>query len=159
MNESDSGIEKEIISFYPDKEKKHPKTIEIKYTISGSTFKLQLPVFNEGSAEEFLHFIHEFLEAKSKLGYNTVQKLESGLEQVLQGNARQEWTTIKGTISPGTSTVAAFHQRIDSFKKLYVSDPSAIDNQRNYIQRVRKHDRFTVPQFLDRLKHLNMLLL
>ena len=87
MNKSDSGIEKEIISFYPEKDKKHSKTIEIKYTISGSTFKLQLPIFNEGSAEEFLHFIHEFLEAKGKLGYNTCQKLESGLEQVLQGNA------------------------------------------------------------------------
>ena len=90
MNKSDSGIEKEIIPFYPEKESKTPKTIEIKYSISGTTFKLQLPVFNEGTAEEFLHFINEFMEAKLKLGYGTCQKLESGLEQILQGNARQE---------------------------------------------------------------------
>ena len=51
MNKSDSRIEKEIISFYPDKDRKGFKTIEIKYTLSGSNFKLQLPVFNEGTAE------------------------------------------------------------------------------------------------------------
>ena len=159
MNESDSGIEKETIPFYPDKDNKTTtKTIEIKYSISGSTFKLQLPVFNEGTAEDFLHFINEFLEAKTKLGYGTCQKLESGLEQILQGNARQEWNTIKGTVLPGTNTVAAFHQRIENFKRLYIPDPSAIDNQRNYLRRIRKHDRYTVPQFLDRLMHINMLL-
>ena len=116
MNESDTGIEKEVISFYPEKDKKSFKTMEIKYTLSGSNFKLQLPVFNEATAEEFLHFLHEFEEAKGKLGYGTCQKLESGLEQILQGNARQEWKTIKGTILPGTNTVAAFHQRIEGFK-------------------------------------------
>ena len=79
-----------MIPFYPDKDRKNFKTIEIKYSIPGSTFKLQLPVFKEGTAEEFLHFIHEFLEAKGKLGYGTCQKPQSGLEQVLQGNARQE---------------------------------------------------------------------
>ena len=60
MSEVDSGIEKETISFYPDKTNRNYKNIEIKYTISGSTFKLQLPVFNEVTPEEFLHFIHEF---------------------------------------------------------------------------------------------------
>ena len=71
MKKSDSGIEKEVIPFYPDKDRKIFKTIEIRYTISCSTFKLHLPVFNEGTAEELLHLIHEYIEAKGKLGYGT----------------------------------------------------------------------------------------
>ena len=158
MSEVDSGIEKETISFYPDKTNRNYKNIEINYTISGSTFKLQLPVFNEGTPEEFLHFIHEFEQAKGKLSYNSAQKLESGLEQLLQGNASNEWSTIKGKVVPGTTTLTSFNERIESFKRLYISDPSTINNQRNYLQRVRKNDWYTVPQFLDRLKHINMLL-
>ena len=75
------------------------------------------------------------------------------------GSICDKEATIKGTILPGTNKVAAFHQRINSFKRIYISDPSAIDNQRNYLQRVRKHDRYTVTQFLDRLKHINMVLI
>ena len=41
---------------------------------------------------------------------------------------------------------------------MYISEPSAIDNQKNYLQRVKKNDKFTVPQYLDRPKHINMLL-
>ena len=108
--------------------------------MSGSTFKLQLPVFNEGRPKEFLHFIHEFEQAKGKLGYNSGQKLESGLEQLLQGNTRNEWSTTKETILLGTTTLAAFNDRIESYKRLYISDPSAIDNQRNYLQRVWEND-------------------
>ena len=122
MNDLDTGIEKETISFYPS----NPtvtKTIEIKFSLSGSSFKLQLPVFKQGNADDFLHFLHEFHEAKGKLGYNTCPKLESGLEQLLQGNVRNEWNTIKQTVSPNTRTVAVFNEQIDAFKKIYVPDP------------------------------------
>ena len=145
MAENDSGIEKETIAFYSDKGEDKTKIIEVKFTLSGSAFKLQLPVFNQGNAEEFLHFIHEFLQAKSKLGYNTGAKLESGLEQLLQGNARQEWNTIKNTVAPNVNTVASFNERILAFKRLYIPDPSAVDIQKNYIQNIRKNDRLTVP--------------
>ena len=86
MSKLDTGIEQESIPFYLTKSEKDFKTLEIKYTLSGSIFKLQLPIFKEGSPEEFLHFIHEFTQAKNKLGYGNSQKLESGLEQLIQGN-------------------------------------------------------------------------
>ena len=143
MND-DTGIEKETISFYPT-EASLPKSIEIKFTLSGSTFKLQLPIFNQGPAEEFLHFLHEFEAAKTKLGYNTCQKLESGIGQLLQGNAKNEWNTIKSTVNPNSNNIAAFNERIAAFKKIYVPDPSAVDVQRNYLQRIRKNDKMTVP--------------
>ena len=92
------------------------------------------------------------------MGYNSGQKLESGLKQLLQGNARNKWNTIKGTVLPGITTLTSFNDRIESFKRLYISDPSAIDNQQNYLQWVQENDRYTVPQFLDRLKHINMIL-
>ena len=158
MIDNELGIEKESISFYVNSESKNIKTLEIKYTLSGSSFKTQLPIFREGNAEEVLNFLYEFNQAKTKLGYTNHQKLESGLEQLLQGNARNEWNTIKTTISANTQTVAAFTERINAFKKLYIPEPSAIDNQRNYLQRIRKNDKLTVPQFLDRLKHINMLI-
>ena len=82
MNEQDIGIKKETISFYP-METTTPKTVKIKVTLSGSSFKLQLPIFNQGNAEDFLYFLHEFNEARTKLGYNICPKLESGLKQLL----------------------------------------------------------------------------
>ena len=125
MVNTDSCIEKEIITFYSNQEEKETKTIEIKYTLSGSYFKLPFPIFKQGNAKEFLHFLHEFLQAKTKLGYNTCSKLESGIEQLLQGNSRQEWNTIKSMVSPQTHTLVSFDERILSFKRLYIPDPSA----------------------------------
>ena len=43
--DNDTGIEKETLSFYPTHTENEIKTIEIKYTLSGSSFKLQLPTF------------------------------------------------------------------------------------------------------------------
>ena len=158
MADTNSGIEKETIPFYSNQGEKDTKTIEIKYTLSGSYFKLQLPIFKQGNAEESLHFIHKFLQAKTKLGYNTCAKLESGLEQLLQGNSRQEWNTIKSTVSPQSHTLASLDERILAFKRLYIPDPSAVDIQKIYIQNIRKNDKLTVSQFLDRLKQINMLI-
>jgi len=35
--------------------------------------------------DQDFHFLYEFNQSKNKLGYTTHQKLESGLEQLLQG--------------------------------------------------------------------------
>ena len=80
----DHGIEKEYISFIPSEEIKKLSYMEVKYTIAGSGFKTQLPIFNkEGSAEEFLRFLCKFHNSKTKLRYTNYQKLESGIEQLL----------------------------------------------------------------------------
>ena len=67
--DTDPGIEKEAISFLPQDELTKPSYIEVKYTISDSSFKTQLPIFKGGTAEEFLRFLNEFNSAKAKLGY------------------------------------------------------------------------------------------
>ena len=123
-----------------------------------ANFKAQLPSFSEGTAEEFLNFLHEFEQAKVKLGYTTYAKLEGGLEQLLQGVARDEWNTVKSTVQPNVNTLASFAARITALKQIYVPDAAAIDNQKSYLQRVRKTDKFTVPKFWDRLKRINILI-
>ena len=80
--------------------------------LSGSSFKTQLPIFRDGNAEELLHFLCEFNQAKSTLGYTTHQKLESSLEQLIQGNTWNEWYTIKTTISSNSHTVPAFSENL-----------------------------------------------
>ena len=95
MNESDAGIEKESIPFIPTYELSNVKTLEIKFAISGSSFKTQLPIFREGSPEEFLNFLYEFTQATTKFGYTTHVKLESGFEQLLLGNARNKLITYR----------------------------------------------------------------
>ena len=128
MNETDDGFEKESIPFGSPQNLSIVKTLEIKFSISGTTFKTQLPIFHDGSPEEFLNFLNEFSQAKSKLGYTNHLKLESGFEHLLLGNARNEWNTIKNTILPQTQTVAAFNERVEAFKKLYISEPPTVDN-------------------------------
>ena len=157
--DNDHGIEKEAIPFIPPDDTKKPSYIEVKYTIAGSGFKTQLPVFKGGSAEELLRFLNEFQGAKSKLGYTTYQKLESGIEQLLQGTAKDEWQTVKGTVNPNTNTIATFNARLEAFKSIYsIPEPAAVDNQKSYLLRIRKNDRLIVPQFLDRIKQINLLL-
>ena len=90
MNKTDAGIKKESIPFWPPLNLSTIKILEIKFTLSGNTFKTQLPIFREGSPEEFLNFLYEFTQAKNKLGYTTHVKLESGFEQLLLGNARNK---------------------------------------------------------------------
>ncbi len=156
--DNDQGIEKEAIPFILSEEITKPSYLEVKYTISGSGFKTQLPIFKGGSAEELLRFLNEFQGAKTRLGYTTYQKLESGIEQLLQGTAKDEWSTVKGTVQPNTNTIAVFNQRIEAFKTIYIPEPAAVENQKAYLQRVRKNDKLTVPQFLDRIKQINLLL-
>ena len=58
MNETDTGIEREAIPFALPSTTTRSKTLEIKYVITDSTFKTQLPIFKEGTAEDLLHFIN-----------------------------------------------------------------------------------------------------
>ena len=64
--DTNPGIEKESISFLPSDKITKPPYIEVKYTISGSTFKIQLPIFKGDTVEEFLHFLNEFNKTKAK---------------------------------------------------------------------------------------------
>ena len=128
--ETDQGIEREAIPFLPSTEKQKNSFLEVKYTISDSTFKTQLPIFRGGSADDCLRFLYEFENSKSKLGYTTYQKLESGLEQLLQGTAKSEWSTIKGTVQPGTNSVNSFAARLEAFRLIYIPEPAAIKNKK-----------------------------
>ena len=49
MNETDTGIERETIPFSIPANILTPNTLEVKYTITGSTFKTQLPIFKGGT--------------------------------------------------------------------------------------------------------------
>ena len=75
MKNADTGIEKKAISFTPSYNKGKTKYMEIKYTMSNSTFKTQLPIFMEGPPEELLHFLHEFNRAKKKTGLFHLPKI------------------------------------------------------------------------------------
>ena len=66
------------------------KLIDLKYTIGTVNFKSQLPSFSEGTAEEFLNYLHKFDQAKQKLGYTTYAKIKGELKQLLQGVARDK---------------------------------------------------------------------
>ena len=90
MNEIDTSIEREAISFFPNLSYVNLKSLEIKFTISGPTFKIQLSVFKEVTPEELLHLLQEFSQTKTKFRHTIYSKFESGLELV-QGNARNEW--------------------------------------------------------------------
>ena len=158
MNEPDTGIQKEAISFFPSYLSITIKTLEIKFTLSESILKTQPPVFKEGIPEEFLYYIHEFSSAKAKIGHTTYPKLRSGREQLLQGNTCNEWNTIKSSIQPRSQMVTIFNGRITAFKKLYIPKPSAVDNQYNYLQQIYEHDKYMKHQFLHRLKHINILI-
>ena len=85
--------------------------------LPGSTFKTQSPIFKVGSAEEFLHFLYQFIQVKIKLGYAIYQKLESRLDQMLYENAQNNWNTIKNTVQPNSQRVPIFHELITAHKK------------------------------------------
>ena len=67
----DSGLEKETISFSPDYGKVVIKHITLKYSIGTLHFKARVRIFDEGTVEAMLTFMHKFNEAASKIGYIT----------------------------------------------------------------------------------------
>ena len=42
--------------------------------------------------------------------------------------------------------------------KIYIPEPTAVENQKSYLLQVRKNNRLTVAQFLDCMKPINLLL-
>ena len=64
-----SELEIESISFYPNQSYSTTKTLQIKFTISGTSLKTQLPIFKEGNLEQLLQFLYKFNQAKNKVGY------------------------------------------------------------------------------------------
>ena len=145
MNKNDTGIEKEIISFFPTQTSKELKTFEIKQILSRSSFNIQLYVFKEGTSEEFLHFIHKFFPSKKQVWLQYLPKLESELEQLLQTNSQNEWNRIKCIVSPSSQTIATFNERNIVYKMLYIPDSVVIDNNKKYIQRVQKMIKIQYP--------------
>ena len=73
------------------------------------------------------------MEAKAKLGYATYQKLESGLEQLLQGTALSAWKTVKATVEPNTNMVQSFSAEIAAFHRLYIPGNAVIENQKAHL--------------------------
>lgn len=126
MNDTVIRIEKEAIPFTLPANEVQLKTLEVKYTLSGSIFKMQQPIFKEGSAEELLHFLFKINQAQQKLGVTTSQKLESGIEQLLQGSAHNMWNTIKAIVTPNVNTLASLTHCIEAFRRLYFPKPAAI---------------------------------
>ena len=61
-------------------------------------------------------------------------------------------------MEPDTNTIATFNLRIEAFKNIYIPEPTAVENQKSYLLRIRKNDRLTVRQFLNQLKEINLLL-
>ena len=61
-------------------------------------------------------------------------------------------------MQPGTNIIQIFDRRIKALRKIYISEPAAVENQKSYLLRVKKNDCLTVPHFFDRLKQINLLL-
>ena len=158
MNKSELGTEMQSISFYSSPDTKNDKTLEIKYTLSGSLFKTQLPIFREGSTEEVLISSMNFTNPNQ----NQVIQITRNL-RVDQSSCYKATIVMSGTqLRPLYHQIPKQQQLLPKdlllSKKNYIPEPLAIDNQCNYLQRVRKNDKLSVPQFLDKLKHINMLI-
>ena len=46
----------------------------------------------------------------------SLPKVGSGIEELLQGTAKDEWITIKGTILPGINSLQRFDLQIEALK-------------------------------------------
>ena len=74
----------EIISLSPNYEPDARKTIPIKYNdMQGNEYKTYAPIFKGGRAEEFLHFVREYLDLCDKVGYNNFEAKAKVLEYLL----------------------------------------------------------------------------
>ena len=60
--------------------------------------------------------------------------------------------------TPATrNTIQTFNLRIEALHKIYIPEHEVVENQKSYLLQVRKIDCLMVPQFLDRLKQMNLL--
>ena len=134
-------------------------TVPIKYSdTAGNEYKTSVPVFRSGCAEEFLNFLTEFKDLCDKVPYNTRESVKNGLESFLQGLALTIWKDKNNSIRKGEDSDAATNERLEAFKRVYVTQRNALENQKDYILDLRKNDSFTVTEFHDRLQHINLML-
>ena len=150
--------EKETIPLLREYDSSTLAVTKIEYVSNRTHFKAYLPRYSSGTPEEFLSFLQELKENAVKIDYNTWDKEEKGMEQLLSGQAQRDWSTQKQLIQPGIQDEQAYRARILAWKQSIITDPSAIENQKTYMLQMKKFDKFTVPQYWDRISHMNLLI-
>ena len=90
-----SELEIESISFYPNQSYSTTKTLQIKFTISGTSLKTQLPIFKEGNLEQLLQFLYKFNQAKNKVGYMVPTKSVKVWRRVISSRHWQSFLLMK----------------------------------------------------------------
>ena len=69
MNESDIGIKKEVIFFLSNQTASSTIILEMKFTLTGSSFKTEFRIFLKANPDELLHFYMSLTEQKVNWGY------------------------------------------------------------------------------------------
>jgi len=121
-------------------------------------FRKKFPLFEEGTPEEFLHFLQGFNDRSRKVGYTTGPLRHNGFEQLSTGNSLNDWTTLKQNIRPGEDTLIDFNNILEQFKVIQINDPSCVEAQKAYMRTVKKLRELTISQFVDRLNYMNPLI-
>lgn len=132
---------KEVISLVSSYNQDKVKTVPIKYNdTDGNEYKLEAPIFKGGNAEEFLYFMREYQDLCDKVPYSTRDSKAKALESLFKGTELTTWKKCVRTIRPGSNTDLTFSQRLLQFKKTYIPQRKALDNQKDYTRKIKKND-------------------
>jgi hypothetical protein len=125
-----------------------------KKTDDGVVTKVEIPIYDHGTKEEFLRMIYQFKRAATIMEWTTGAQLYSQFSLHLSGVTLTTWEML---ILGANQTPATFRTRLNTFKQRKFG-PSAIPSMKRYLRTVRKPRSLTVEAFVNRIQFLNLLL-
>ena len=141
------------------KEKYEDKTTAIKFIYRGRNKKVTLPVYREGSYEEFVCLIQDvenwMIDYELQQDLHIAQVYESFIG-CLKGSARDTWIAILKE-NPGQKTYDQWKKHMGIFVEETLPEESA-RKQIKYLKNTTKPRKLNVRKWVRRIKNINSLL-
>ena len=116
----------------------------------GTKKKAEVPIFHGGDAESMIKTVREFKEIASDLDFTEPQEKFTNFRKCLRDVARDDWDTAKATFP---ITEEGFNGTLEAWKQMLLPE-DVYENQKNYIETVKKPFNLPVRDFVKRLRQL-----
>jgi hypothetical protein len=112
--------------------------------------KAEVPIFYEGDAESMIRTVREFKEIASDLDFTEAQEKFTNFRKCLRNVARDDWDTAKAGFP---NTKAGFNGTLKAWKQMILPE-DVYENEKNYIETVKKPFTMSVRDFVKRIRQL-----
>ena len=151
--------DKKVPMRYQIRNSKETNTVELKYTdMDGAVDKTKLSIYEDGSDEEFLKLVKEFQNYINTYNVwedeHATHTIYKNFCHCLAGAARDLWDQINVVDKDQGRNELTFEEHLKELISAILGE-DALSNQKEYLKTTPKPEKFTVKQWINRLKNIN----